>query len=252
MHRCYHPETLILNQTVIISDRDEVHHLCDVLRCSPSDKLSVFNGTGQVAQATIESVSKKAVRVRLISVTEHAKPAPRVVLACAVPKKSKFDTIIEKAGELGVDEIYPLKTARTEASWKMEVDTKKTSRFAAIALSAAKQSQRAYIPDIHGLTPFTKAVDALAEGHTRIIPSLCGEPNNILEVLPKLTPQKAIAIFIGPEGDFTPDEYRYAFDAGCLPVSLGPGILRVETAALCALACVRQYFYNRTPAAHSP
>lgn len=244
MHRTFYNNTLAEESSITLTDPDELHHLTDVLRHKQGDAVRVFNGKGAEAEAELISVSKKNATIRIKKVTFRTPHKISLTLACAVPKKSKFETIIEKAVELGVSEIIPLKTERTEAAWKTEHNQKKIKRFNTVILNAVKQSQQLYIPEIR---PLTKFKDALKDntGHAAmIIPSLAGNPDNILSVLKNISITEKLIIFIGPEGDFTADEYAQAQAAGCIPVSLGPTVLKVETAALAAAACAAQVIHS--------
>ena len=176
------------------------------------------------------------------SVRKDKPDLPVIILACAIPKKSKFEWIIEKAAELGVDEIIPLKTKRTEVDLKGNRLAKKISRYHDAAVNAAKQSRRLRVPIIHPVTDFTSAMKLLSGGTTVFIPSLSGERKNILEAFKAVPSPSRVAFLIGPEGDFTPQEYDLARARGCISVSLGKTVLKVETAALVAVACAQIWF----------
>jgi 16S rRNA (uracil1498-N3)-methyltransferase len=159
-----------------------------------------------------------------------------VTLACAMPKKSKFETIIEKATELGVDEIIPLATKRTEVILKGERAARKRQRFESVATNAAKQSRRSTIPRIHDITEFRACIDALPKDALLIMPGLIEPRIDIARLFPLKEKEARLTVLIGPEGDFTPQEYAYAQQKGARIVSLGPTTLKVETAALAAVA----------------
>jgi len=151
--------------------------------------------------------------------------------------------IIEKATELGVDEIIPLKTDRTEIKLTDSRQAKKQQRYQTIAINASKQSKRTIVPIIHPVTDFSSALNHLTKTSITIIPSLNEETKNLFNTFEKIKSPKAISFLIGPEGDFTPEEYAQAQNKGCIPVTLGTTILKVETAALCALSCANLFFH---------
>ena len=160
-------------------------------------------------------------------------------MACAPPKKGKFEFIIEKCTELGVDEIIPLKTKRTEVIFKEDRMAGKLSRFEAVAVNAAKQSKRIKVPQITPMMSLAQVLKNLDPKGVHVFPSLHNHPRHIADVLLKADRQKPVTIFIGPEGDFTPDELELAIKHGCVPVSLGDTVLKVETAAIATVALVK-------------
>ena len=114
MHRFYCPNTDFSPQKINIVNSGEIHHLTHVLRMRKGDQLEIFNGQGDEIKGIIESVSPLEVQVLVLDRRTKKNVAVVVTLACAVPKKAKFEWIIEKCTELGVDEIIPMRTARTE------------------------------------------------------------------------------------------------------------------------------------------
>ncbi|MBF0484039.1 MAG: 16S rRNA (uracil(1498)-N(3))-methyltransferase [Candidatus Omnitrophica bacterium] len=236
MMRAYFPGLILNSKQCVITDVDEVHHLKNVLRVKSGDIVSVFNGKGLQAQGVIEEISPKLIKIFTHNFEQISESLPRLILACAIPKNSKFELIVEKATELGVSEIVPLLTQRTEFGRVKYAGGHKVDRFKTVALNACKQCQRAYFPKIHEFTKFDKALDVLVDKSTVIIPSLMGERKLLKDVLLNQSNKNAFSFFIGPEGDFTPEEYALAFQKGCIPVTLGANILRVETAAISVMA----------------
>lgn len=240
MNRFYTPQTDFSSPSVIITDPKECHHLRDVLRLGSGDRIQLFNGEGMSADGVIGTVQKSAVTVLIKKVYATVRPyLSRLILACALPKKGKFETIIEKTTELGVDEIIPMVTARTECRYDHKRAEKKHIRFSAVAKNAAKQCRRPDLPRIHPITPFSAVLDHFIDGQTNVlIPWLEGERRDLHSVLSGSSRPKKL-ILIGPEGDFTPEEADEAIQRGAQPVSLGPLVLRVETAAIAVTAVSR-------------
>ena len=242
MHRFYCPEANFSSKTISVTGKDELHHLRNVLRLKKGSEVFIFDGRGEEASGILTAVTPQAATVQIKSVSQFKPQKPLIILACALPKKTKFELIIEKATELGVDEIIPLKTKRTEIDLKGDRLDKKHLRYQTIALNASKQSNRHIIPTIHPITAFAPALDLLTKTTDAIIPSLSGKRKNILAAFKELKSSKAISFLVGPEGDFTPEEYGQANEKGCLPVTLGKTTLKVETAAICTVSCANLFF----------
>ncbi|MBU1727106.1 MAG: RNA methyltransferase, partial [Candidatus Omnitrophica bacterium] len=161
----------------------------------------------------------------------------RLTIACALPKKAKFDDIVDKLTQLGVDGIIPLNTKRVIVKIDKKKEVVRLERWRKIAMSAAKQSQRASVPVVGHLKSIE---EVLKEGDydLKLIPHLSGKRRSLKEAIEKASP-KNILILIGPEGDFTDEEVALAVKYGCVPVSLGELVLRVDTAAIAVASFVR-------------
>ncbi|MBF0531811.1 MAG: 16S rRNA (uracil(1498)-N(3))-methyltransferase [Candidatus Omnitrophica bacterium] len=242
MPRFYFPAFELSDKQIVITDPREIHHSRDVLRLKIGSDVEVFNGRGEVVTGIIAAMDSLRMQVAVQQTRRETSGLPRLILACAIPKKSKFEWIIEKATELGVWEIIPLKTRRSLIELKGERALGKQQRYETVALNAAKQSKRPDIPRIRPVMDFKLAVDDLTRTGAVIIPSLAGETLPLLKVLNQLPRPQQLAFLIGPEGDFTLDEYGYAHKK-CLPVSLGSTVLKVETAAICALSFAAQFYF---------
>jgi len=244
MHRFYCPQEKFSLPATVLTDKEEIHHARNVLRLKKNDAVELFNGIDQEASGTIESLSDKEMRVNIHDVRQSQDPKPEIILACAIPKKGKFEYIVEKATELQVHAIIPLKTQRSEVNFSAERSLKKIERYQSVALNAAKQSQRVTIPKIEAVAEFKTAVEALTKNALVCIPSLQERHQTLLNVFQQHPAVRQIAFLIGPEGDFTPQEYSFAQEKGCIPVTLGHNVLKVETAALivCSFA---HLFYHR-------
>ncbi len=244
MSRFYSPQSDFSSDEIIITDKDELHHLHHVLRLKKGNKIEIFDGKGKVVLGEIIEISEKSVTIAVELMQKIKHKIPRIILACAVPKKTKFEMIIEKATELGVDEIIPMKTQRTEINISGDRLDKKMKRYRMVAINASKQSKRAIIPVIHPIMDLKNALNYLKDS-IKIIPSLLGERKNLIDEFKDITNPKSISFFIGPEGDFTPKEYLLAQELGCQAVTLGPTILKVETAAICVLSCANLFYPSK-------
>jgi len=239
MYRFYCQDADFSKPHLTISDHHEIHHIKDVLRLKDGALIQIFNAKSEQADGTIENIKESAILVKIKKVTQAKPQGSKIVLACAPPKKGKFEFIIEKCTELGVDEIIPLKTKRTEVIFNEERMKGKLNRFEAVAVNASKQSKRFKVPSISPMTSLPQVLKNLDPQGLHLFPSLHQNPKQIVEVLLKAVEGQTITIFIGPEGDFTPDELELAIKYGCVPVSLGDTVLKVETAAIAVVAAVK-------------
>jgi 16S rRNA (uracil1498-N3)-methyltransferase len=229
-------------------DEAESRHAAAVLRVRPGDAVDVFDGAGRSAPAVVTEAGKKGVRLRLGAVRHAAPPTSRLLLAVAVPKGSIIEWIIEKAVELGASEIIPLLTQRTVVRLDPAERTERQRKWERVAIEACKQCGQNWLPRVHPPRPLTEALAAAppADFHWPLVACLQPDAWPLGDVLhdratahPTDPRRKDAAVWIGPEGDFTPDEYAQLHAAGLLSVTLGPIILRVETASLFCLSVLR-------------
>lgn len=239
MYRFYCPTADFSKPFVTIADRDEIHHIKDVLKLQKGVLIQIFNDKSQQADVVIEQIDDSSIQVKTKSVKNSQEGHAKIILACAPPKKGKFEYIIEKCTELGVDEIVPLKTKRSEVVFTDDRMAGKVNRFEAVAVNASKQSKRFKIPKIHPMTPLVQILKNLDPNGMNIFPSLHHHPKHIRDVLLNVNKAQSVTVFIGPEGDFTPDEVELAVKHGCVPVTLGDTVLKVETAAIACVALVK-------------
>lgn len=238
MPRFFTPHSDFRQSVVTLVDTNEIHHMKNVLRLKKGDEVSLFNGQGEEASGILSALTGTQAEIQIRSVKKADRKNTSLILACAIPKKAKFEFIIEKCTELGVDEIIPLLTHRTEIRIKGEKAEAKTRRYQTVAVNAAKQCQRSTVPRLHPVTRFADLLKAFTPDDTILIPHLGPKRKNIMEVLQPSTKQR-IVILIGPEGDFTPDEVKAAEQAGAVAVSLGETVLKVDTAAIAVVTLVR-------------
>ena len=211
---------------------DEAHHCRHVLRLKDGDTVNIFDGRGHEAQCAIAKITNQAVQLNVLTQTSTPALRCRITLAQAVPKKS-MDLIVQKATELGVTAIVPVLSERTIV--RIDEDAAKLDRWREIALESCKQCGNNWLPVIE---PPRKATEFFANAgkfDLKLIASLQPGAQPLKQILPAQMPA-SVLVLIGPEGDFTPAEISEARNAGCLPLSLGPLILRAETAAIYTLS----------------
>jgi 16S rRNA (uracil1498-N3)-methyltransferase len=245
LHRFYIPPA-DWNETQPVLDEAESRHAANVLRLREGEIVSVFNGTGSEVHARIRQITKRSVLLETVRVLQHPPPAARLILAQAIPKGKNLDLVLQKATELGASEIIPLITHRTVARPDAAEAADKQEKWQRIASEACKQCGQNHLPLVHPPILFETFLKAIPTTKLPLIAAL--DPasrslHNILSTQPVL-PDSAL-ILIGPEGDFTPEETAAALTAGCLPLTLGPIILRTETAAVYALSILGHELFER-------
>ena len=243
MKRFFINETALDQEIIPLTNSKEIHHLKNVLRLKPKQQICLFNNQGQEIVGTITAITKDHIEIR----RDYIVPVKNerlidLVLACALPKRAKFEFIIEKCTELGVDEIIPLKTERTEVFLNNERAVKKKDRYQTVAVNAAKQSGRPRVPKIHLVCCMSDVLKSFDQNTLMLIACLSGA-KNIFTVLEgqDFKKIKRIVFFIGPEGDFTKEEISLAQQLGCFGVSLGSTVLKVDTAAISTISCANLY-----------
>ncbi|MDD4909991.1 MAG: RsmE family RNA methyltransferase [Candidatus Omnitrophica bacterium] len=237
MRRFFCPPGNISKDKIIINDLKELRHILKVMRAEKGDKIIVFDGQGREYLAKISDINKDMMIADNLKEEKSAAEAVHITLACALPKKQKFEFIIEKATELGVDRIIPLMTQRTEVKIGGSRLQDKLKRWQTVAVNAAKQCHRSVLPEITEVRQM-REIFSVGKFNLIVIPVLFGGRNKLRDVL---TPRfkGSVLVIIGPEGDFTPDEAHFAIANGAKPVTLGETVLKVDTAAIVSLAMVR-------------
>jgi 16S rRNA (uracil1498-N3)-methyltransferase len=227
----YSPPKNITNDIVIIDD-DEFNHLVHVMRKKEGDTVRIVDGVGNAYDVTLLTLKKKTAIGKIYNTySKHNEPTIEVSLAAGVLKNpSRFDFLVEKATELGVKEIIPLKTERTIPSHA------KTERWQKLALAAMKQSCRSYLPLVHPLTPLSSVLHACSTYKIVLIAHKNDEQTTV--PIRNSISDGRVLLLVGPEGGFSDEEFAHARVAGCIPLSLGIRRLRTETAAIVALSLV--------------
>lgn len=224
------PET---GQLCVLSDR-QAHYLRNVMRCSAGDRLRVFDGTDGEWLAEMKEVSKKNVIISFLEKTREQIGSPDIHVLASPVKKEAFDFMAEKASELGVKAFQPITCARTVINRVNE------DRLQAQAVEAAEQCERLDVMRVLPLRPMKDVLNSIPLDRKVIF---CVERAQAPMILPKLQTVEVklpLAVLVGPEGGFTPEEIEMVSSLPqAVPVSLGPRILRAETALVAALSCVQ-------------
>jgi len=240
MHRFYiapenwHPDAPVLTGA-------EAHHCTTVLRLEPADKIVVFDGRG--CEITAEIVASAPAEVRLHKLHDaHTPPLRcRITLGQAIPKGKNMDLIVQKAVEIGAAEIAPILSDRTVVRLDEENAAAKQTKWQTVAIEAAKQCGQNWLPKVQ--TPQTLAQFFQDHRHfdLQLIGSLQSDAVHLKEILAQFSAEHGdrpsnVLMLVGPEGDFTPAELSLARGQGCRPITLGPIVLRVETASIYCLS----------------
>jgi 16S rRNA (uracil1498-N3)-methyltransferase len=214
---------------------EDSHHCADVLRLKSGDRVTLFDGAGSVADATLTEVHRKHCRVTIGERTIAPRLKCAITLAQAVPKGKNMDLILQKAVELGASTIVPLLTRRTVVRLDEEDGSRKQERWQQIVLEACKQCGRNQVPLVTPPLTLEQFLEQPCQG-PRLLASLQPGALTIKEALTKAPAHQSVTVLVGPEGDFTREESSAAITAGAIPVTLGPMILRAETAAMYCLS----------------
>jgi len=242
MHRFYiAPETW--NSVAPMLSGSEAHHAREVLRMKAGEKLVLFNGQGREITAEIVDLTGAEIRLRKLHEAETPPLQCRIVLGQAIPKGKNMELIVQKAVEIGAAEIAPIISDRTIVQVDSESATQKQSKWRQIAIEAAKQSGQNWLPRVHTPRKLAELFSMAPEESfdLRLIGSLQPDAGHLKKILADYSREhelrpRSVLILIGPEGDFTPAEFSLARRHGCQPITLGPIILRVETAAIYCLS----------------
>ncbi len=206
-------------------DEEESRHLLSVLRYKSGDRIQLTDGKGRYYEAELSDGGKKEALARILSERPESGRRPHRLHIAIAPTKNidRFEWFLEKATEIGIDEITPLLCKRSERT------VLRQDRLEKVLVSAMKQSFRATLPQLNPFTPFSKVVST-AQAPQKCIAWCDGEQLTHLRDTLKNTAD--IIVLIGPEGDFSNEEVEEALANGYAPVSLGPARLRTETAGI--------------------
>jgi 16S rRNA (uracil1498-N3)-methyltransferase len=250
-----------LDSGALVLRGTEAHHARDVLRMKHGEKAVLFNGRGREITAEIVDLARDEIRFRKLHQAETPPLRCRITLGQAIPKGKNMDLIVQKAVEIGASEIAPLISERTTVDIDQKEATRKQAKWQQVAIEAAKQCGQNWLPQVKpprklpeffadidvatGLRPVrnreTSHSDVATTFNLRLIGSLQSDARHLKKILADYSSEhgqlpSSVLMLVGPEGDFTPAELALARSHGCQPLTLGPIVLRVETAALYCLS----------------
>lgn len=226
------------DEKIIIDDIEDFKHITKVLRLGSNELLEICDKDNGDYLAQITDVHKDKLELKILDCyPSKTEPNIQVTLFQGIPKSNKMELIIQKCTELGITEIIPLETQRTIVQLKDEkAEDKKLDRWQKIADEAAKQCKRGILPRIGKPKTFKNMLESMKAYDLAIIPYENESQSGIKALLSNDKAPKRVAIIIGPEGGFEEREIKAAQDAGVISVTLGPRILRTETAGFVALS----------------
>ena len=240
MHRFYLPPDACRKDPLVLSEI-EAHHALNVLRIHPRERVVVLNGAGEELLCEVREADRRAITLKVVQ-KNAAPPLPcQVTLVQAVTKGKTMERIVQKATELGAHRIVPILSERTVPQFT--ADSGKVAKWVATAIESIKQCGSFWLPRVDA--PLTTQA-FLARGEKfdlSLIASLQGgarPPREHFDLFraERNRPPKSVSVWVGPEGDFTPAETNAVRAAGALPISLGPLVLRSETAAIYCLSVI--------------
>jgi 16S rRNA (uracil1498-N3)-methyltransferase len=237
------PAAFAADKKSLTLSAEETRHARDVLRLQSGDEIFVFDGVGREFQCSVQTITRTKAEVSVIAEVEPARPESplELTLAIALLKGDKFDLVIQKATELGVKRIVPLDTERADVRLRAgDSVQKRLTRWRRIALEAAKQTGRAYVPEISA--PLALSVLSASAGENKLMFSeregrSLAEATNGLD----LRAREVIAL-VGPEGGWADNEIEFAREGAWEIVTLGGRTLRAETAGITVVALLQHRF----------
>jgi len=250
MQRYFVDPVQITEQQVVLTG-DDARHLGAVMRAKPGDAFIACDGQGRNVLAKIESIDREAIRANIVQVLPtSAEMTWRVTVAQSLPKGDKLETVIQKGTEAGAFAFQPFLSRRTVVQYDARKEAKRAERWRKIAKEAAEQSHRSIVPEVRSVCDWKKLLSGFSaydlvlwcyeeegragKGLRRTLAEFRkGQGGRAAgDRLP------SVLLVVGPEGGFAPEEAEAAAASGAVPIGLGGRILRTETAALYALACI--------------
>lgn len=233
---------------ILLSD-DESHHLVTVNRARPGDTVTAFDGRGSEWICTLKEADRRAARLE-VRFSQRAKALPySITLGQALPKGGFMDAIVRKSTELGAARIVPLESERTQVHLEGDRTDRKIDKWQAAALEAAKQCGNPWLPEIAPLQEAAAFMEKAQGYDLKLIASLQPDARSLKGVLAAFRSARGraprdVLWLVGPEGDFTPAELSRARSSGFEPITLGPLVLRCETAAVYAISVLSYELQN--------
>jgi len=230
MHRFYLPPESCKGDELFLTG-SEAHHALHVVRVRCGQSLTVLDGAGHEFLCDVQQSDRDKIRL-CVRERKTAAPLPcRITLLQALPKGKLFEAIVQKAAELGAAHIVPLLSQRVVVHLNKNESARKTAKWQSIAVEAIKQCGAAWLPHVEIPTTPEQFIARKEHFELALVGSLQPDAKHPREFLRRPSPPKSAAIWIGPEGDFTPAELKAIKGSGAHPITLGPLVLRTETAA---------------------
>jgi len=222
----------------------EAHHALHVLRVACDEEVTVLDGAGQQVLAAVREMTRASVQLEVLRRTQSPPPSCEITLLQAIPKGRIIEDIIQKATELGVHRIVPLLSEHVVMRLDSEGVAAKAEKWQQVAIEAVKQCGQVWLPKVESPRTFKDYLSTGERFELALIGALHGgaqPPRTCFDQFRRQHSRlpQTVALWIGPEGDFTPGEIAAAKEAGARPITMGDLILRVETAAIYGLSLIR-------------
>lgn len=221
---------------------EEARHCSRVMRKREGDWIEGFDGEGGWARGPITSVNRNSIDVAVEESGKSQALSPQIEIAVGIPKGKTFDLIVQKAVELGVSEIHPILSKQGMIRIPPSQFPKKKEKWERIALEACKQCGQNFLPKISSPENLTTYLSRSDHVSIKLVGALLPETKPMKTILSKIAEPDSVILLVGPEGDFSPNEYEEIQSKDFLPVGLGGFTLRVETAILAMISSTRYQF----------
>lgn len=221
-----------LTAGVVTLTGPEGHHAAAVRRLRPGERADVSDGAGTIAEGVVTGVGKDSVTLDIVAVHAVPAPRPRLAVAQALPKGDRGELAVELMSEVGVDAVIPWAAERSITKWQAERGARALAKWRATAREAAKQSRRAWLPEVAELANTTALAQRAATAYAIVLEA------DAEAKLHELEPPDSgeVLLLVGPEGGISPSERATLRDAGAVEARLGPTVLRTSTAGAAAAA----------------
>jgi 16S rRNA (uracil1498-N3)-methyltransferase len=236
------PEATV-GEGFLILDGRESHHLVRVFRAREGESIEVLDGRGTRYLGTVEIANGKGARIAVDEVVEASRVGPKVTLLISMPKGKTMDLILRMATEIGATSIQPIFTDQGEMQMKGDRLQSKLEKWRVIMIEACKQCGLSFLPSLEIPVHLLSWLRDVPQGDAslRVVASLEEGSLPLAQTVQLAGAVSGILVAVGPEGDFTPQEYTALRDSGFQPVRLGANVLRSETAAAYILSVVDQF-----------
>ena len=242
MHRFHLPPDQCRGDALTLEGA-EAHHALRVLRIREGERVAVLDGAGQILSCEVTGAAQRSLSLRAIERRTTPPPLSAITLIQAVPKGKIIENIIQKATELGAARIVPILSERVVTQISSEDAQARAEKWQHIAIEAIKQCGSPWLTKVEAPVPLDVFLTRTEKFELPLVGCLEPDSRHPREHFERFfsaqkRAPKAVAVWVGPEGDFTPDEYAAIKSSGAFPISLGPLVLRVETAAIYCLSIV--------------
>jgi 16S rRNA (uracil1498-N3)-methyltransferase len=242
MHRFYLPAEQWRGSSLELTE-PECHHAVDVLRVCPGEQVCVLDGVGGEATCEIEKSARDRVALKVLNKRSVPYPATAITLVQAIPRGKLLEAVIQKATELGVSRIVPLLSERVVTHLDGTQLSRKQAKWQTVAVEAIKQCGNAWLPQVELPQTIAAFLERKEGFELPLIASLQANSEHPRKYFESFRREHgrdpgSVCIWIGPEGDFTGDEVAAIEQSGARPITLGPLVLRTETAAIYCLSVI--------------